>query len=145
MPQGRNSFFIIFLTILITSVSSLHAKEIRLMPETLNFFKHVYMDDTDSYLNLAMTLWEEEQQGGPYLWDEKKLPIKKDELKGAIEVFMWDFKRNHHPDLEYYGIAYMLTGRFQPEGTTVEQAREEMTQNVNYLCDEGLICNLAVY
>ena len=145
MPQGRNSFFIIFLTILITSVSSLHAKEIHLMPETLNFFKHVYMDDTDSYLNLAMTLWEEEQQGGPYLWEEKKLPIKKGELKGAIEVFMWDFKRNHHPDLEYYGIAYMLTGRFQPEGTTVEQAREEMTQNVNYLCDEGLICNLAVY
>ena len=145
MPQGRNSFFIIFLTILITSVSSLHAKEIHLMPETLNFFKHVYMDDTDSYLNLAMTLWEEEQQGGPYLWDEKKLPIKKGELKGAIEVFMWDFKRNHHPDLEYYGIAYMLTGRFQPEGTTVEQAREEMTQNVNYLCDEGLICNLVVY
>jgi hypothetical protein len=39
----------------------------------------------------------------------------------------------------------MLTGRFQPEGATVEQAREEMTQNVNYLCDEGLICNLAVY
>ena len=145
MPQGRNSFFIIFLTILITSVSSLHAKEIHLMPETLNFFKHVYMDDTDSYLNLAMTLWEEEQQGGPYLWEEKKLPIKKGELKGAIEVFMWDFKRNHHPDLEYYGIAYMLTGRFQPEGTTAEQAREEMTQNVNYLCDEGLICNLVVY
>ena len=81
MPQGRNSFFIIFLTILITSVSSLHAKEIRLMPETLNFFKHVYMDDTDSYLNLAMTLWEEEQQGGPYLWEEKKLPIKKGELR----------------------------------------------------------------
>jgi len=103
------------------------------------------MDDTDSYLNLAMTLWEEEQQGGPYLWDEKKLPIKKDELKGAIEVFMWDFKRNHHPDLEYYGIAYMLTGRFQPEGTTAEQAREEMTQNINYLCEEGLICNLVVY
>ena len=145
MPQGRNSFFIIFLTILITSVSSLHAKEIHLMPETLNFFKHVYMDDTDSYLNLAMTLWEEEQQGGPYLWEEKKLPIKKGELKGAIEVFMWDFKRNQHPDLEYYGIAYMLTGRFQPEGATAEQAREEMTQNVNYLCDEGLICNLAVY
>ncbi len=145
MPQGRNSFFIIFLTILITSISSLQAKEIRLMPETLNFFKHVYMDDTDAYLNLAMTLWEEEQQGGPYLWDEKKLPIKKGELKGAIEVFMWDFKRNQHPDLEYYGIAYMLTGRFQPEGTTVEQAREEMTQNVNYLCDEGLICNLVVY
>ena len=115
------------------------------MPETLNFFKHVYMDDTEEYLNLAIHLWEEEQEGGPYLWDEKKLPLKKGELKGAIEVIMWDLKRNNHPDFEYYGIAYMLTGRFQPEGVTVEQAREEMTQNINYLCDEGLICNLHIY
>ena len=145
MAQGRSSFFIIIFISIISSISSLYAKEIRLMPQTLNFFKHVYMDDTDAYLNLAIHLWEEEQQGGPYLWNEKKLPIKKGELKGAMEVFMWDFKRNNHPDLEYYGIAYMLTGRFQPEGVTVEQAREEMTQNINYLCEEGLICNLVVY
>ena len=115
------------------------------MPETMNFFKHVYMDDTDAYLELAIHLWEEEQQGGPYLWDEKKLPIKKGELKGAMEVFMWEFKRNNHPDLEYYAIAYMLTGRFQPEGTTKEKARKEMQDNVDYLCSDGLICNVVVH
>ena len=103
------------------------------------------MDDTDTYLNLVMKLWEEEQQGGTYLWDENKLPIKKDELKAAMEVFMWEFKRNNHPDLEYYAIAYMLTGRFQSEGITKEEARKEMQDNVDYLCNEGLICNIVVH
>ena len=103
------------------------------------------MDDTDAYLNLAITLWEEEQAGGDYLWDINLLPLPKEELKGAIEVFMWDFKRNNHPDFEYYAIAYMLTGRFQPEGTTKEKARKEMQDNVDYLCSEGLICNVVVH
>ena len=53
------------------------------------------MDDTDAYLNLAITLWEEEQAGGYYLWDINLLPLPKEELKGAIEVFMWDFKRRN--------------------------------------------------
>ena len=103
------------------------------------------MDDTDAYLNLAMNLWEEEQAGGDYLWDINLLPLPKEELKGAIEVFMWDFKSNNHPDLEYYGIVYMLTGRFQEEGITVADAKKEMQNNVDYLCNEGLICKLNIY
>ena len=118
-------FHIIFIGI-ISSILPLSAKEIHLRPETLNFFKHVYMNDTDAYLNLAMNLWEEEQAGGDYLWDINLLPLPKEELKGAIEVFMWDFKRNSHPDFEYYGIVYMLTGRFQGEGITVADAKKEM-------------------
>jgi hypothetical protein len=137
-------FHIIFIGI-ISSISSLPAKEINLRPETLNFFKHVYMDDTDAYLNLAMNLWEEEQAGGDYLWDINLLPLPKEELKGAIEVFMWDFKRNSHPDFEYYGIVYMLTGRFQSEGISIAIAKQEMQENSDYLCNEGLICNLNIY
>ena len=38
------------------------------------------MDDTDVYLNLAMSLWEEEQAGGDYLWDINLLPLPKEEL-----------------------------------------------------------------
>lgn len=103
------------------------------------------MDDTDAYLNLAINLWEKEQVGGDYLWDINLLPLSKEELKGAIEVFMWDFKRNNHPDFEYYVIAYILTGRFQPEGITKEKARKEMQDNVDYLCSEGLMCNVVIH
>ena len=70
------------------------------------------MDDTDAYLNLAITLWEEEQVGGDYLWDINLLPLPKEELKGAIEVFMWDFKRNSHLYFEYCSIVYIQTVRF---------------------------------
>jgi hypothetical protein len=102
------------------------------------------MNDTDVYLNLAMSLWEEEQAGGDYLWDINLLPLPKEELKGAIEVFMWDFKRNSHPDFEYYGIVYMLTGRFQSEGISIAIAKQEMQENSDYLCNEGLICNIII-
>ena len=119
----------------------MNAKEIHLMPETFDFFSKVYKEDAENYLTLVQKLWVQEQNGGPYLWDEKKLPLKKGELMGALEVFMWDFKRQQHSDLEYYAIAYMLTGRFEP---TKEQAIDVMTKNADYLCSEGLICNLNV-
>ena len=79
------------------------------------------------------------------MWDINLLPLPKEELKGAIEVFMWDFKRNSHPDFEYYGIVYMLTGRFQSEGMSIAIAKQEMQENSDYLCNEGLICNLNIY
>ena len=103
------------------------------------------MDNTDTYLNLVMKLWEEEQQGGSYLWNINSLSLPKEELKGALLVFMWDFKHNNHPDFEYYAIAYMLTGRFQTEGISIASARKEMQENRDYLCNEGLICNIIVH
>lgn len=131
---------IIFFIVTLCSVQ-MNAKEIHLRPHTFDFFSNVYKEDAENYLTLVQKLWVQEQNGGSYLWDEKKLPLKKAELMGALEVFMWDFKRRQHSDLEYYAIAYMLTGRFEP---TKEQAIDTMKKNADYLCNQGLICNLNI-